>query len=127
MIKIHVPLIILFFCSCNTDKSIETNNENSFNLKNTVQTNRIDSLVNHYLKTTNNEFVKINKKNIEWFVDNTTVTDSNKFHIIHIGHQQRDEKISNPRFVTDGWIYIDSSKSKIYEYDLPNDSLIFYK
>jgi hypothetical protein len=26
--------------------------------------------------------------------------------------------------VTDGWVYIDSLTRKIYEYDLPNDSLI---
>ena len=117
-------LSIFFVCNNNDNKKATYTNKNIITLK---STNRIDSLVNHYIKTTNNELVKINKKNIEWFVDNTAVTDSNKFHIIHIGHQQRDENISNPIFVTDGWIYIDSSKSKIYECDLPNDSLIFYK
>ena len=92
--------VLSIFCVCNNNdnKKATYTNKNIITLK---STNRIDSLVNHYIKTTNNELVKINKKNIEWFVDNTAVTDSNKFHIIHIGHQQRDENISNPRFVTD--------------------------
>ncbi len=115
-----------FLLSCNKNKNKKTFRTPKSKTSNN-STNRIDSLVKYCIKTTKNKLVKTNKTNIEWLVDNTLLTDTNKFHIIHIGHQQTDDNNSNPRFATDAWIYIDSSKSKIYEYDLTNDSLIFYR
>ncbi|MEY5048633.1 MAG: hypothetical protein RLZZ175_1992 [Bacteroidota bacterium] len=53
--------VLSIFCVCNNNdnKKATYTNKNIITLK---STNRIDSLVNHYIKTTNNELVKINKK-----------------------------------------------------------------
>ena len=60
----------------------------------------------------------------EWIFDRTEKTDTANYLIYQIGHDVSDKGNTNPRFVTDQWIYIDSLKNKLYEYDLPNDSLI---
>jgi len=60
-------------------------------------------------------------------LDDVNVTDTAKYFIFHLGHDVADKGGKNKRFVTDAWIYIDSLKRKIYEYDLPNDTLIEWK
>lgn len=93
-------------------------------------TNFYDTLVLNYIQNTNNELIKLavkDKLKEEWLLDRIENTDTAKYFIFQIGHDVVDEGNTNPRFVTDGWIYIDSLTRKIYEYDLPNDSLIEWK
>lgn len=96
----------------------------------TKSTNFYDTLILEYINTTNNELIKMAvKDNLseEWLLDRIENTDTAKYYIFQIGHDVSDSGNTNPRFVTDGWIYIDSLTRKIYEYDLPNDSLIEWK
>ena len=60
----------------------------------------------------------------EWLFDQTINTDSAKFLVFQIGHDESDKGEKNKRFVTDQWIYIDSVTKRLYEYDAANDSLI---
>jgi len=86
-----------------------------------------DSLISNYIQHTSNDLIKVarnSKMPIEWLYDQAKDTDTAHFLIYQIGHDMTDEEGTNPRFVTDGWIYIDSLTKKLYEYDLPNDSLI---
>ncbi len=89
-----------------------------------------DKIISDYIKKSDNELIKLSLKNntkIEWFLDRTESNDSTKYLIFNIGHDAYDEGKTNKRFSSCGWIYIDSLKRKIYEYDLPNDSLIEWK
>ena len=90
----------------------------------------MDSLILKYIRHTNNPLIRLALKHTiseEWLLDKIENTDSAKFFIYHIGHDIEDSQGTNRRFVTDAWLYIDSLKRKIYEYDLPNDRLIEWK
>lgn len=62
-----------------------------------------------------------------WILDRYEETDSATYLIAHLGHNVAEPDGSDPRFVTDGWLYLDTVRKRIYEYDLPNDSLVFWK
>jgi len=81
----------------------------------------VDSLVADYINRTENELMQAARKDtipVEWFRDRTEDTDSAKYFVIQIGHSFEN------RFITDGWLYIDSLTRNIYEYDVPDDKLI---
>jgi hypothetical protein len=89
-----------------------------------------DKLIADYIKNCDNELIKAqlkSKTRIEWLLDRTEKTDSTNYYIFNIGQDVSEEDGSNLRFTSNGWIYIDSISKKIYEYDLPNDSLIVWK
>ncbi|MGN7819040.1 hypothetical protein ACTJJB_02855 [Chitinophaga sp. 22536] len=85
-----------------------------------------DSLIMAYAKETSNELIKfaVKDSSFTWILDNTEKTDSAEYMIIHLGHHVEEEDHSNPRFVTDGWLYINTATRKLYEYDVPADTLI---
>ncbi len=92
--------------------------------------NFYDTLILKYIQNTNNELIKLavkDKLKEEWLLDRIENTDTANYYIFQIGHDVSDSGNTNPRFVTDGWIYIDSITRKLYEYDLPNDSLIEWR
>ena len=92
--------------------------------------NWYDDIAENYIKNSDNELIKIslkNKEKVEWLLDRTEKTDSTNFYIFNIGQDVTDENNTNPRFSSDGWIYIDSISKKVYEYDLPNDTIILWK
>jgi len=81
----------------------------------------IDTLIVKYVNETNNELVKIIRKDgipFKWMFDRTENTDSAKFLVFQIGHSFEN------KFITDSWLYIDSLTRILYEYDVVNDSLI---
>ena len=83
-----------------------------------------DSLIIKYLNNTNNEFIfsaKKSKTPAEWFFDRIERKDSVNYYVYQVGHT------FEYKFVNDVWLYIDSISKSIYEYDLPNDSLILWK
>jgi hypothetical protein len=89
-----------------------------------------DVLIADYIKKSDNKLIKSslkNKERIDWLLDRTEKTDSTNYYVFNIGQEVSEEDGSNPRFTSSGWIYIDSISKKIYEYDLPNDSLIVWK
>ena len=48
-------------------------------------------------------------------------------YIYNIGIDVAEEDGSNLRFSSCGWVYLDSVKQKLYEYDLPNDTIVTWK
>lgn len=89
--------------------------------------NWYDSLVLYYIKHTDNELIRLASKDTipeEWLLDRIENTDTARYLVFQIGHGVVDEGDLNKRFITDGWIYIDSLKRKIFEYNLPNEKLI---
>ena len=67
------------------------------------------------------------KDNLDWQFDQTIKNDSTQFYIYKIGVHVTEEDGSNPRFSSCGWVYLDSVKRKLYEYDLPNDTIVEWK
>ena len=75
-----------------------------------------------YIDQTDDSLIKLARKDTipeEWILDRTRETsDSAKYFIFQIGHT------FEHKFITDKWVYIDSLKRNIYEYDFANDSLV---
>ncbi|UMY64352.1 MULTISPECIES: hypothetical protein [unclassified Flavobacterium] len=91
--------------------------------------NWYDPIVAHYIQQSDRELIKAHRQNgdhIEWLLDSTEKTDSTHYYIFNIGQTVTDEGHTNPRFSSDGWIYVDSLSKKVYEYDLPNDRLVLW-
>ncbi len=89
-----------------------------------------DSLLEAYVRLSGNEMIKSarqNKQLEEWLFDQAVHADTAEYLIYQVGHDVTDEGGTNPRFVTDQWVYIDTITRKLYEYDLPNDSLVAWK
>lgn len=144
--KIILLLIALVFLSCKktneVTKQTADQQTDSLSLNKEVPTsvteiktepktqNWYDALIADYIRKSDNELIKSalkNKEQIQWLLDRTEKTDSTNYYIFNIGQDVAEEDGSEPRFTSDGWIYIDSISKKIYEYDLPNDSLIVWK
>lgn len=124
-------LLTFLMVSCNptNDKTIEKDEsiDSLSKINPTAQLKWYDSLVMAYIHQTENPLVKSTRDadiSIDWRLDRTENTDTAKYLIFHIGHDMVDEGNTNPRFATDAWVYIDSVKRVVYEYDLPNDKLI---
>lgn len=148
--KTLLLLISFAFLSCNKTSKVESQNTekqtdslsvNKETLKSETKTktqtktesktqNWYDDLIADYIKKSDNKLIKTslkNKERIEWLLDRTEKTDSTNYYIFNIGQNVSEEDGSESRFTSNGWIYIDSISKKIYEYDLPNDSLIVWK
>lgn len=83
-----------------------------------------DTLIMQYIKRSNSELIQINRQDtsihIQWMLDNK---DSN-FLVFHLGHDVSEPDGSDLRFATDGWLYIDSIRRTMFEYDVAGDTLI---
>jgi hypothetical protein len=85
-----------------------------------------DSLLLAYIAFSENELIRSARKSHlkeEWLLDSTLQTDTAVYQIYQIGHDVADEGGENQRFVTDQWVYLDTLKKQLYEYDLPNECL----
>ncbi len=140
--KIYLVLVLISIISCTkTKKDIRNNADttteaiaiNNESVKSETQPdikNWYDAIIADYIKKSDNQLIKLalkNKEQVEWLLDRTEKTDSTNYYIFNIGQNVMDENNTNPRFTSDGWIYIDSLSKIVYEYDLPNDSLIVWK
>lgn len=140
--KALLILISIVILSCNkthkdekniSDKQIDSlslNNETVYSETEPKTKNWYDDLISDYVKNSDNELIRIsvkNKENVEWLLDRTEKTDSTNYYIFQIGQDVSEKDGSDLRFSTDGWIYVDSISKKIYEYDLPNESLMLWK
>ena len=84
-------------------------------------------LADSYINNTDNEAIKFAIEKWgdtveEWSIDHMQLTDTGKYFILGIGHDVSDDE--GTRFITDEWLYVDTVKKLIYEYDLPNDQII---
>lgn len=144
MIKISYVLVFISFLSCMKDetKSLSDDLKTEVNQKDTLETkkensaNKIlstdwqDDLIVDYIKNSEKDLIKIhfkNKDKLQWILDSTEKNDSTQFYIYNIGVDVTDENGSSLRFSSCGWVYLDSVKRKLYEYDLPNDQLIEWR
>jgi len=87
--------------------------------------NWIDPMMANYIRHAKNPLIRAKEKNQgaeEWLLDRTEKTDTATYLVFHIGHDFEDA--DGKRFATDGWVYLDSIRRILYEYDLPNDRLI---
>lgn len=144
MRKIGLLFLFLTFLSCDKketkDEVIDLQNE--VNQKVTLETkkenpgNKIlstdwqDDLIVDYVKNSEKDLIKMHLKNkdkLQWILDRTDKNDSTKFYIYNIGVDVTDEDGSSLRFSSCGWVYLDSVKRKLYEYDLPNEQLIEWR
>jgi hypothetical protein len=85
-----------------------------------------DSLLLAYMAFSENELIRSARKSHlkeEWLLDSTLQTDTAVYQIYQIGHDVADEGGENQRFVTDQWVYLDTLKKQLYEYDLSNECL----
>ena len=144
MRKISYVLVFVSFFSCKKDetKSVlddlqtEVNQKDTLKIKKEKPVNKItstywqDDLIVDYIKNSENELIKIhfkNKDKLQWIIDSTEKNDSTQFYIYNIGVDVTDEDGSSLRFSSCGWVYLDSVKRKLYEYDLPNEQLIEWR
>lgn len=144
MRKISYVLVFVSFLSCMKDetKSVSDDLQTKVNQKDTLKIkkenpiNKIsstdwqDDLIVDYIKNSENELIKIhfkNKDKLQWILDSTEKNDSTQFYIYNIGVDVTDKNGSSLRFSSCGWVYLDSVKRKLYEYDLPNEQLIEWR
>ncbi|MET0462519.1 MAG: hypothetical protein ABW007_05180 [Chitinophagaceae bacterium] len=80
-----------------------------------------DSLIVDYINTTRNPLVKVTREGggkLEWMNDGLQKREGVVYYRYQLGHS------SENKFNTDAWLYIDTAKRKLYEYDLVEDKLI---
>jgi hypothetical protein len=87
-----------------------------------------DPIVENYIRNATSPLIVSGRKEKntvqEWLLDRTDITDSAHYFIFQIGRDVAEEDGSEPRFATDGWIWIDSISRQVYEYDIAADSLM---
>jgi hypothetical protein len=144
MRKISYVLVFVSFLSCKVDKTESVVNDlrSEVNRKDTLDikpksiekiilsTDWQDDLIIKYIKFSKDEFLQSavkSKKRIQWMQDDSQKNDSTQFYIYRIGFDETDENGESLRFSTCKWIYLDSVKRKLYEYDLPNDTIVEWK
>jgi hypothetical protein len=80
-----------------------------------------DSLIVDFINTTKSSLVKVMREaggRLEWMNDGLQEREGVVYYRYQLGHS------SENKFNTDAWIYIDTIKRKLYEYDLVEDKLI---
>jgi len=91
----------------------------------------LNDLVTDYMRHSDNELIKLHLQDTAaeetWMDQGMSERNGSTYYMCQIGHHVAEEDGSDPRYVTDGWAYVDSAKRVLYEYDLPNDSLILWK
>ena len=97
---------------------------------NGVQLDWCDDLIEDYVARSTDELLVLERKDTSvhfgWYLDRVETTGDKKFMIFHLGHEVSDEGNTNVRFVTNGWLYIDSLARKLYVYDFAQDTIILW-
>ena len=89
-----------------------------------------DTIIASYVRQTNNELVRQavkEKLKEEWIYDQLQKTDTATYWVFNIGHDVADNGETNVRFISDSWVYLDSLKRKLYEYDSVNEKIVEWK
>ncbi len=79
-----------------------------------------DSLLKMYMSFASTDVFKqahANNFTLEWVYDNTVKTDSGVFDVYRIGHEISRDEGADTRFIVDQWIYLDTLKKQLYEFD----------
>ena len=80
-----------------------------------------DSLVTGYIQRSNTFAQTFNKDSVQFHLDRRETTDSANYLVYQLGHS------TESSFTTDQWLYIDSAKKTVYEYDIVDDRLVKWK
>jgi hypothetical protein len=87
-----------------------------------------NDLIRDYVARSKDELLVLERQDtsvhFEWYVDRVENENGKKFIIFHLGHDVSDEGNTNVRFVTSGWLYIDSLSRKLYVYDIAKDTIV---
>jgi len=89
-----------------------------------------DTIIASYVRQTNNGLVRKaikEKLKEEWVYDQLQKTDTATYWVFNIGHDVADNGETNVRFISDSWVYLDSLKRKLYEYDSVNEKVVEWK
>lgn len=90
----------------------------------------VDTLVTSYVKNTTNNLVRYaitHQLQESWILDDRKETDSATYWVFNVGHDVSEAGSKDPRYISDNWIYVDSLKRKLYEYDPANEKLLGWK
>jgi hypothetical protein len=131
-IPVFVLLLLIVACKNNLDvnkQSLELKDSSSLpvvaetSINDIPSSDWLDDSIANYIRFSQMDLIVLDRKNndqISWMIDKQ---DRNErvYYAIKIGRDFED------RFVSDGWIFIDSASRQIYEYDLAEDSLIEFK
>ncbi|WP_298733348.1 hypothetical protein [uncultured Chitinophaga sp.] len=121
----HKPAIDSFR-SHNAPFFYEHENDESFAVDSSLRDrlNWIDGLTAGYIDASEDPSIQqaLSDSTMQWTWDRLLHTDTAAFVVIRVGHDEfnGDGKI----FATDRWLYVDTLSRSMYEYDVPNDSLI---
>jgi len=95
-----------------------------------VQLDWCDDLIEDYVARSTDELLVLERKDTSvhfgWYLDRIENEFGKKYMIFHLGHEVSDEGNTNVRFVTNGWLYIDSLARKLYVYDFAQDTIILW-
>lgn len=90
-----------------------------------------NDLIRDYVARSKDELLVLERQDtsvhFEWYVDRIENQHGKKYMIFHLGHEVSDEGNTNVRFVTNGWLYIDSLSRKLYVYDFALDTIVLWK
>ena len=86
--------------------------------------NWLDKAIERYIDTTHNEMISYQRRKVSWILDDVQKTDTAVYYIVRIGHDMAEPDGSEPRYIIDQWLYLDSVSQKLYEYDVVGDSLV---
>jgi len=78
----------------------------------------VDTLITNYVKHTKNKLVSFavqHKLGEGWEFDQLIKTDTAVFFSYKVGHTVTEKDGSEPRYIADSWIMIDTLKHKLYE------------
>lgn len=110
----------------NTPFFFEHENDESFTVDSSLRDrlNWVDGLAAGYIERSEDPSIQqaLSDSTMQWLWDRLLHTDTAAFIVLRIGHDEYngDGKI----FATDRWLYVDTLSRRIYEYDVPNDSLV---
>ncbi len=90
-----------------------------------------NDLIRDYIARSKDELLVVERQDtsvhFEWYLDRTANEYGKKYMIFHLGHEVSDEGNTNVRFVTNGWLYIDSLSRKLYIYDFALDTIVLWE
>ena len=116
------------FTSHNAPFFYEHENDESFDVDSNLRQrlNWADGLAADYIRSSDDPSIQqaVNDSTMEWLWDRLLHTDTADFVILRLGHDEHNGE--GQIFATDRWLYIDTLSRKVYEYDVPNDSLIHW-
>jgi len=124
---LFIPTLIFLFSCTNKSENHDVKNLANRNVRTVENIDTIHEValwaneyIIKYLESNKDRLTEVDGRPVTYIKD-TTERNERNYAMVKIGHS------FEHRYVTDQWIFVDSLTKEIYEYDLPNDSLILWK